>query len=163
MKTLLAHFGLRPSDISFEVYTGKVAESGQRIVRGAYRQARALKHSQLVPEHALIAYAKIESLKFESLLHKLNRDPEVALHAISEGLGQGSHAGDALKVSEEFRATLAAALEHARQNGRGRIEAEDVLIGIFANARSDSVTLFEQLGVNHETITQQIHEIDANR
>jgi ATP-dependent Clp protease ATP-binding subunit ClpA len=162
MKSLLAYIGLRPGDISFEVNTAKLAESGQRIVREAYRQARVLKHSQLLPQHALVAYAKTERPKFESLLRKLDLDPQVALQAISDRLGQGNHAGSALRISEEFRATLATALEHARENGRGRIEADDLLMGIFANACSDSVTLFEQLGVNHQTIKRRIPELQAN-
>jgi ATP-dependent Clp protease ATP-binding subunit ClpA len=161
MKNLLAY--LRPSDMSFEIYTDKIGESGRNIIRQAYQEACSLNHHVLAPEHVLIAYAKIERAKFEMLMSKLNLEEQVVQQALSARLGEGYRADEAMKISEEVRAMLASALKHARENGRVRIEAIDILTGLFADARNFPGSLFERLGVDYKTVTNHIRDIDASQ
>ena len=163
VKSFLSLLGGEAFLVDLEIFTDKIGESGQKIFRRAYETARSLKHPELFPEHVLIAYAEVEPSRFEILLQKLNLDPRVVLQALSARLGQGDHAAESMKLSKEFRTLLHHALKHAKDLGQRRIEASDLLIGVFADSHGFPVKLFKRLGVKQEAVLKGINELKAVR
>jgi ATP-dependent Clp protease ATP-binding subunit ClpA len=163
MKTLSACLEERSFMVDLEIFTNKIGESGQKIIRRAYEAARSLKHRELFPDHVLIAYAQVEPSRFEILLQKLNLEPQVVLQGLSARLGQGDHAADSMKLSKQFRILLSNALRHAKDLGQRRIEASDLLIGIFSDSHGFPVKLFKRLGVKQEAVLKGINHLKAVR
>ena len=149
--------------MSFEIYTDKIGESARNIIREAYQDAASLGHHQLAPEHVLKAYAAIERARFDDLMKRLDLERHLVLQALSAKLSEGYPVAAGMKISDTFRTTLTGALEHAREKGRARIEAIDLLAGLLADARSFPASMFERLGVDHETVIKQIRDLDAGR
>jgi ATP-dependent Clp protease ATP-binding subunit ClpA len=163
MKTFSAFLEERAFFVDLEIFTDKIGESGRKIIRRAYEAARSLKHAELFPEHVLIAYAEVEPSRFEMLLQRLNLEPQVVLQGLSERLGQGDHAAESMKLSKEFRTLLHHALKHAKDLGQRRIEASDLLIGIFSDSSGFPVKLFKRLGVRQEAVLKGIDDLKAVR
>jgi ATP-dependent Clp protease ATP-binding subunit ClpA len=163
VKTLSACLEERSFMVDLEVFTNKIGESGQKIIRRAYEAARSLKHAELFPEHVLVAYAEVEPSRFEILMRELNLEPQVVLQWFSARLGQGDHAAESMKPSEQFRILLINALRHAKDCGQIRIEASDLLIGVFADSHGFPVKLFKRLGVKQEAVLKGINHLKAVR
>jgi len=163
VKLFLSLLGREAFLVDLEIYTDKIGESGQKIVRRAYEKAKSLKHAELYPEHVLIAYAEVEPSRFEILLQKLNLEPQVVLQELSSRLGQGDHTAESMKLSNQFRDLLINALRHAKDCGQRRIEASDLLIGIFSDSRGFPVKLFKRLGVQQEAVLKGINDLKAVR
>ena len=149
--------------VDLEIFTNKVGESGQKIVRRAYEAAKLLKHAELFPEHVLMAYAEVEPSRFEILLQKLNLEPQVVLRGLSARLGQGDHTAESMKLSTQFRILLSNALRHAKDCGQVRIGANDLLFGVFSDSHGSPVKLFKRLGVKQEAVLKGINDLKAVR
>jgi len=147
--------------MSLEIYTDRIGESGREIIRQAYKDATSLNHHLLAPDHVLKAYASIERPKFDELMKRLNLEGHVVLQALSAKLDEGYPAAEVMKISDTFRAMLTNALKHSRENGRARIEAIDLLAGLFADAGNFPASMFERLGVDHQTVIKQIRDLDT--
>jgi ATP-dependent Clp protease ATP-binding subunit ClpA len=163
MKTFLSLLGGEAFLVDLEIFTDKIGESGQKIIRRAYEAARSLKHAELFPEHVLIAYAEVEPSRFEILLQRLNIEPQVVLQGVSARPGQGDHTAESMKLSNEFRILLSNALRHAKDSGQMKIQANDLLIGVFADSHGFPVKLFERLGVQHKAVLKGINDLKAVR
>ena len=163
VKTLSACLEDRSFMVDLEIFTNKIGESGQKFIRRAYEAARSLKHRELFPEHVLIAYAELEPSRFEILLQRLNLEPQVVLQGLSARLGQGDHAAESMKLSEQFRILLINALKHAKDCGQIKIEARNLLIGVFADSHGFPVKLFARLGVQQKAVLKGINDLKAVR
>jgi ATP-dependent Clp protease ATP-binding subunit ClpA len=163
VKTLSACLEERSLMVDLEIFANKIGESGQKIIRQAYEAARSLQHRELFPEHVLIAYAEVERSRFEILLQRLNLEPQVVLQGLSARLGQGDHAAESMKLSKQFRDLLINALRHAKDCGQGRIGANDLLSGVFADSHGFPVKLFERLGVQQKAVLKGINDLKAVR
>jgi ATP-dependent Clp protease ATP-binding subunit ClpA len=149
--------------VDLEIFTNKIGESGQKIIRRAYEAARSLKHAELFPEHVLIAYAELERSRFEILLQELNLEPQMVLQVLSARLGPGDHTAESMKLSNEFRILLSNALRHAKDSGQMKIQANDLLIGVFADWHGFPVKLFERLGIQQKAVLKGINHLKAVR
>jgi hypothetical protein len=52
------------------------------------------------------------------------------------------------------------ALKHARESGRRKIEAIDILFGLFAQERGSVARLFEDLGADRTIVLQRLEALN---
>ena len=142
--------------IDLEIYTDKIAESGRRLVRKAYEEARARDHNQLAPEHLFISIAEVERPFFNEVMQSLNLDPQVVIQALETKLDQRDYLGRGMKISEPLRTLLSNALKHSREQGRRLIEATDLFYALFGDTHSYPVELLRRLGADREMVMQKI-------
>ena len=119
-----------------EIYTDKIAESGRRLIRKAYEEARGRDHNQLAPEHVLVAIAEVERPFFNEVMQSLNLDPQVVLQALETKLGQRDYLGRGMKMAESLRTLLSNALKHSHEHGRRLIESTDLFVALFKDVHS---------------------------
>jgi len=142
--------------IDLEIYTDKIADSGRRLVRKAYEEARARDHNQLAPEHVFVSIAEVERPFFNEVMQSLNLDPQVVLQALETKLGQREYLGRGMKISESMRSLLANALKHSHERGRRLIESTDLFVALFKDVHSFPVDLLRRLGADREMVMQKI-------
>src|SRR6266481_36796 len=142
--------------IDLEIYTDKIAESGRRLIRKAYEEARARDHNQLAPEHLFISIAEVERPFFNEVMQSLNLDPQVVIQALETKLDQRDYLGRGMKISEPLRTLLSNALKHSREQGRRLIEATDLFYALFGDTHSYPVELLRRLGADREMVMQKL-------
>jgi ATP-dependent Clp protease ATP-binding subunit ClpA len=142
--------------LDLETYADKCAESGRRLIRRAYEEARARDHSQLAPDHVFIAIAEVERPFFNEVMQSLNLDPQVVLQALETKLNQREYLGRGVKMSESLRTLLSNALKHAHERGRRLIESTDLFVALFKDPHSFPVDLLKRLGADREMVMQKI-------
>jgi ATP-dependent Clp protease ATP-binding subunit ClpA len=142
--------------LDLEIFTDKIAESGRRLVRKAYEEARSRDHNQLAPEHVLIAIAEVERPFFNEVMQSLNLDPQVVLQAVETKLGQRDYLGRGIRMGESLRTLLSNALKHAHERGRRLIESTDLFVALFKDVHSFPVELLRRLGADREMVMQKI-------
>lgn len=140
--------------VSFEIYTDKLAESARPIIREAYEEARRLNHHELNAEHALIAFANLHPEVFDGLLHGFGLDRKTVLRELSTGPSHPKRQG--MKVPLRL---LSDSLRRAREQGRRRIEAFDILEAIFEDAGSLPVKVYENGGIDRETVIGEVNRL----
>ena len=139
-----------------ETYTDKFADSGRRLVRRAYEEARARDQNQVAPEHVLLAIAEVERPFFNEVMQSLNLDPQVVLQQLESKLGQRDYLGRGMKMSEGLRTLLSNSLKHAHERGHRNIEATDLFVALFKDAHSFPVDLLRRLGADRDMVIQKI-------
>jgi ATP-dependent Clp protease ATP-binding subunit ClpA len=142
--------------IDLEIYTDKIAESGRRLIRKAYEEARGRDHNQLAPEHLFLSIAEIERPFFNEVMQSLNLDPQVVIQALETKLDQRDYLGRGMKISEPLRTLLSNALKHSREQGRRLIESTDLFYALFTDTHSYPVELLRRLGADREMVMQKI-------
>jgi ATP-dependent Clp protease ATP-binding subunit ClpC len=142
--------------IDLEIYTDKIAESGRRLIRKAYEEARGRDHNQLAPEHLFLSIAEIERPFFNEVMQSLNLDPQVVIQALETKLDQRDYLGRGMKISEPLRTLLSNALKHSREQGRRLIESTDLFYALFTDTHSYPVDLLRRLGADREMVMQKI-------
>src|SRR5215471_21094333 len=108
--------------LDLETYADKCADSGRRLIRRAYEEARSREHNQLTPEHVLTAIAEVERQFFNEVMQSLNLDPQVVLQSLETKLSQRDYLGRGMRISEATRTLLQNALKQAHERGRRLIE-----------------------------------------
>ncbi|MEK6409193.1 MAG: ATP-dependent Clp protease ATP-binding subunit [Acidobacteriota bacterium] len=142
--------------IDLEIYTDKIAESGRRLIRKAYEEARGRDHNQLGPEHLFLSIAEVERPFFNEVMQSLNLDPQVVIQALETKLDQRDYLGRGMKISEPLRTLLSNALKHSREQGRRLIESTDLFYALFTDTHSYPVELLRRLGADREMVMQKI-------
>ncbi|MFY9556805.1 MAG: ATP-dependent Clp protease ATP-binding subunit [Blastocatellia bacterium] len=142
--------------IDLEIYTDKIAESGRRLIRKAYEEARARDHNQLAPEHLFVSITEVERPFFNEVMQSLNLDPQVVIQALETKLDQRDYLGRGMKISEPLRTLLSNALKHSREQGRRLIESTDLFYALFTDTHSYPVELLRRLGADREMVMQKI-------
>jgi ATP-dependent Clp protease ATP-binding subunit ClpC len=142
--------------IDLEIYTDKIAESGRRLIRKAYEEARGRDHNQLAPEHLFVSIAEVERPFFNEVMQSLNLDPQVVIQALDTTLDQRDYLGRGMKISEPLRTLLSNALKHSREQGRRLIESTDLFYALFTDTHSYPVELLRRLGADREMVMQKI-------
>ena len=142
--------------IDLEIYTDKIAESGRRLIRKAYEEARGRDHNQLAPEHLFVSIAEVERPFFNEVMQSLNLDPQVVIQALETKLDQRDYLGRGMKLSEPLRTLLSNALKHSREQGRRLIESTDLFYALFTDTHSYPVELLRRLGADREMVMQKI-------
>ena len=132
--------------IDLEIYTDKIAESGRRLIRKAYEEARSRDHNQLAPEHVFVSIAEVERPFFNEVMQSLNLDPQVVLQALETKLGQRDYLGRGMKISESLRTLLSNALKHSHERGRRLIESTDLFVALFKDVHSFPVEMLQAAG-----------------
>jgi ATP-dependent Clp protease ATP-binding subunit ClpC len=142
--------------IDLEIYTDKIAESGRRLIRKAYEEARGRDHNQLAPEHLFLSISEVERPFFNEVMQSLNLDPQVVIQALETKLDQRDYLGRGMKISEPLRTLLSNALKHSREQGRRLIESTDLFYALFTDTHSYPVELLRRLGADREMVMQKI-------
>lgn len=71
-----------------EFYNNKLSESGRRLIRKAYDEARNRDHQELAIQHIFAAFAKIERPFFNEVMQSLNLDPQTVLQVLENKLAK---------------------------------------------------------------------------
>jgi len=142
--------------LDLEIFTDKIAESGRRIIRKAYEDARTRDHSQLSPEHVLLSIADVERPFFNEVMQSLNVDPQVVLQAVENRLTQREYHGRRIVMGDAFRNLLSNALKHSYERNRKLIESTDLFVALFKDTHSYPVELLKRLGADREMVMQKI-------
>ncbi|HMG35735.1 MAG TPA: ATP-dependent Clp protease ATP-binding subunit [Blastocatellia bacterium] len=142
--------------IDLEIYTDKIAESGRRLVRRAYEEARNRDHNQLAPEHVFVSLSEVERPFFNEVMQSLNIDPQLVLQALETKLSQRDYLGRGMKISDSLRTLLSNALKHSHEHGRRLIESGDLFVALFKDAHGYPVELLKRLGADREMVMQKI-------
>lgn len=142
--------------LDLEIFTDKIAESGRRLIRKSYDEAKSRDHNQIAAEHVLVSIAETERPFFNEVMQSLNLDPQVVLQALETKLGQREYFGRGIKMSESFRTLLSNALKHSHERGRRLIESTDLFVAIFKDAHGFPVELLKRLGADREMVMQKI-------
>jgi ATP-dependent Clp protease ATP-binding subunit ClpC len=142
--------------IDLEIYTDKIAESGRRLIRKAYDEAKLRDHNQIAPEHLFISIAEVERPFFNEVMQSLNLDPQVVMQALETKLSQRDYLGRGMKISDSLRTLLSNALRHTKDRGRTKIEATDLFVGLFLDVHSYPVEMLRRLGADREIVMQKI-------
>ncbi|HKP14286.1 MAG TPA: ATP-dependent Clp protease ATP-binding subunit, partial [Blastocatellia bacterium] len=142
--------------IDLEIYTDKIADSGRKIIRKAYDEARSRDHNQLAPEHVLLSIAETERQFFNEVMQSLNLDPQVLLQSLETKLSQRDYLGRGMKISEAMRTLLQNALKQAHERGRRLIESHDLFVALFRDVHGYPVELLRRLGADRELVIQKI-------
>jgi ATP-dependent Clp protease ATP-binding subunit ClpC len=142
--------------IDLEIYTDKIADSGRKIVRKAYDEARSRDHNQLAPEHVLLSIAETERQFFNEVMQSLNLDPQVLLQSLETKLSQRDYLGRGMKISEAMRTLLSNSLKQAHERGRRLIESHDLFVALFRDVHGYPVELLRRLGADREMVIQKI-------
>jgi ATP-dependent Clp protease ATP-binding subunit ClpA len=139
-----------------EIYTDKFGESGRRLIRKAYEEARSRDHNQVGPEHVLISIAELERPFFNEVMQSLNIDPQVVLQALETKLAQREYLGRGMKMTESLRTLLSNALKHSYEHGRRVMEGTDLFVAVFRDIHSYPCELLKRLGAEREMVMQKI-------
>jgi ATP-dependent Clp protease ATP-binding subunit ClpC len=142
--------------IDLEIYTDKIADSGRKLIRKAYDEARSRDHNQLAPEHVLLSIAEVERQFFNEVMQSLNLDPQVLLQSLETKLSQRDYLGRGMKISEAMRTLLSNSLKQAHERGRRLIESHDLFVALFKDVHSYPVELLRRLGADREMVMQKI-------
>src|SRR3954451_3097603 len=142
--------------IDLEIYTDKIADSGRKLIRKAYDEARSRDHNQLAPEHVLLSIAEVERQFFNEVMQSLNLDPQVLLQSLETKLGQRDYLGRGMKISEAMRTLLQNSLKQAHERGRRLIESHDLFVALFKDVHSYPVELLRRLGAEPEMVMEKI-------
>ncbi|MFL6214415.1 MAG: AAA family ATPase [Blastocatellia bacterium] len=142
--------------IDLEIYTDKIADSGRKIIRKAYDEARSRDHNQLAPEHVLLSIAETERQFFNEVMQSLNLDPQVLLQSLETKLSQRDYLGRGMKISEAMRTLLQNGLKQAHERGRRLIESHDLFVALFRDVHGYPVELLRRLGADREMVIQKI-------
>jgi ATP-dependent Clp protease ATP-binding subunit ClpA len=147
-----------------EIFTDKIAESGRRLIRKSYDEAKSRDHNQLAAEHVLFSVAKTERSFFNDVMQSLNLDSQVVLEVLEKQLSRHEYVSHGIKMSESFRILLSNALKQAHENTRHTIESIDLFAAIFKDRTGVCTQLFQQLGATPEVVVQQIQkQIRSNK
>src|SRR4029079_11436117 len=155
-KTVLVRKYLKEFDM--EIYTDKIGDSGRRVIRKAYDEARARGHNQLAPEHILVSIAKLEKDLFNDVMQRLKVDPISVQQEVESKLSEDDYRGRGIKISESLRVLLSVGLSRARRRGRGQIESSDLFIAIFEEPESTAVQVIKGLGLGREDVIGKIED-----
>jgi len=139
-----------------EIYTDKIAESGRRLIRKAYEEARGRDHNQLAPEHLFVSIAEVERPFFNEVMQSLNLDPQVVIQALETKLDQRDYLGRGMKISDPLRTLLSNALKHSREQGRKLIESTDLFYALFTDTHGYPVELLHRLGADFAVVMRNI-------
>src|ERR671927_482516 len=142
--------------IDLEIYTDKIADSGRKLIRKAYDEARSRDHNQLAPEHVLLSIAEVERQFFNEVMQSLNLDPQVLLQSLETKLSQRDYLGRGMKISEAMRTLLQNALKQAHERGRRLIESHELFVALFKDVHSFPVEMLRRLGADREMVMQKI-------
>lgn len=143
--------------IDLEIYTNKIAESGRRIIRKAYKEARSHDHKQVTPEHVLLAIAEVERSFFNEVMQNNNLDPLIVIHALETKLSQRNYMRlGKKKLGNSLRALLANSLKHAHKREQRNIESTDFFVSVFKDRRSFPLELINRLGLDPERLRAAI-------
>ncbi len=141
-----------------EIYTDKIGESGRRVIRKAYDEARVRGHNQLAPEHIFVSIAEVENGLFNEVMQRLKVDPVFVQQEFEARLSEGDYTGRGVKISESMRALLSAGLKRARCRGRSQIESSDLFVAIFEEPNSIAVQVIKGLGLGKEDVIEKIED-----
>ena len=146
-----------------EFYNNKLSESGRRLIRKAYDEARNRDHNQIAPEHILISIAEVERPFFNEVMQSLNLDPQTVLQVLETKLAKRPVFERGFKMSESFRTLLQNAYQHSRECRRLRIRSTDIFIALFKDEKSYPGELLKRLGTDRETVIQKIQSFIYNK
>ena len=139
-----------------ETYTDKFSESGRRLMRRAYEEARSRDHNQVTPEHVLLSITDIERPFFNEIMQSINLDPQTVIKDLDTRLSHRDYLGRGIKMSESLRALLSNALRNAYERGRKSIESTDLFVALFKDPHAFPVELMKSIGADCDIIIQKI-------
>jgi ATP-dependent Clp protease ATP-binding subunit ClpC len=161
MKSLFARIMKlsQPFRIDTEIYTDKMADSGRKVIRLAYEQARSRGHDQMGPEHVLLAISEIEQPIFDDVMRDLRVEPQEIKRMLETKLSRGGKTGSGTKVSDSLRRVFANSLKQAKGEGRTLIESIDMFVGVFVDGEGTASEIMKELGADGQEAVRAIERL----
>jgi transcriptional regulator with XRE-family HTH domain len=140
----------------FERFTRRARE----VVVRAEREARALRHDTVGPEHLLLGILSLEEEPAARALEDLGVDLAAARHSVLRAVG-GRGGGDVrrLAFAPEARRALEDSLREARALGHHYIGTQHVLLGLLRDAEGIATRVLEQFEVSAEDVRRALAEV----
>ncbi len=138
-------------------YKDKLADSGQRIFENALRESRRRDQNYVSVEHIINALADEEADLFNQTMRDLAVDPRSYKSLIEKRLETSrQHIGKGFKIAPDTTDLFKRAMDRARAQGRKTIEATDILTALSQDESGMFVEFFRNLGVNPETVIENV-------
>jgi ATP-dependent Clp protease ATP-binding subunit ClpB len=144
----------------------KFTEKAQEAVLAAPELARAENHSQVEPEHLLVALVQQKDGVVPSVLQKLNADPAKVAKTLRDHLSRQSKAygGSDANMSPRLRVVLEAAQAEARTMQDEFVSTEHLLLGVLSEpGRAVSVDTLKEVGVTRDRALEALTSIRGNQ
>ncbi len=145
----------------------KLTEKAQGAVVAAQELARSHNHSEIEPEHLLLALVSQEGGITPQILRKLEVDPIVVRQRLEEELGrmpQVHGASSQVYVSSRLQQVFDVAMEEAGRLRDEYVSTEHLLLGLAdGRAKGSAHKILTDLGVTKEAIYQVLTSIRGSQ
>jgi ATP-dependent Clp protease ATP-binding subunit ClpB len=144
----------------------KFTEKAQEAVLASPQLASELNHSQVEPEHLLVALVEQREGVVPSVLRKLNADPVAIGRALREHLGRQpkAYGGAEPHLSPRLRVAIDAAQAEAKTMQDEYVSTEHLLLGIVSESgKSAANDLLKPRGVTRDTVLGALTAIRGNQ
>ena len=145
----------------------KLTEKAQGAVVSAQELARSHNHSEIEPEHLLLALVSQEGGITPQILRKLEVDPIVVRQRLEEELGrmpQVRGASSQVYVSSRLQQVFDVAMEEAGRLRDEYVSTEHLLVGLAdGRAKGSAHKILTDLGVTKEAIYQVLTSIRGSQ
>lgn len=129
------------------VYGERLTESGLRVFERAIEESRRRRQNYISFGHILKAIMAEEGALFNRMLNDLQVEPPLTEEFLDMVIdGSPSHKGVGIRISPQVIWLFRHALKVARGEGRGRIEAADLLQGFIRGVQAGVLGMGEPEG-----------------
>jgi ATP-dependent Clp protease ATP-binding subunit ClpA len=141
----------------FDLASGKLSETAQRVVDRAVEEALRRDHSLLASEHIFLAFAQVEWDMFAQVMRDLGLNPSHVVQSLEDHLRVlPSYGRRELKVAPATKLLFKLALLNAGRSGRQAIEAVDLFTAIFEETQGAPVSIIRSEGVEPGVLVSRI-------
>src|SRR5262245_61573392 len=144
----------------------KFTEKAQEAMLGAQQLAEQMNHSQIEPEHLLVALAEQREGIVPELFRKMSVDPAAAARSARELITSLPHAygGSQPDISTRLTLGLDLAQAQAQRLKDEYVSTEHLFVAVASETgRSPSVRLLQELGVTRDKIFQALSSIRGSQ
>ncbi len=144
----------------------KFTEKAQEAVVAAPQLAQEMNHSQVDPEHLLVALVEQAGGVVPSVLRKITADPADVARAAREYLSRQpkAHGGTEPHLSPRLRVVLDAAQADAKAMQDEFVSTEHLLMGVLGEpGRATSVELLKARGISREKVLEALASVRGSQ
>jgi ATP-dependent Clp protease ATP-binding subunit ClpA len=127
--------------INLEIFTDKLDKGALHIMHKSYEEALSRNHSQITPQHVILAIARHERDLFDQELNGLNRDPATTIREVEVSLARQRGMENEIRLSNDLRILLANALKRTYEQGQRLVGVRNLILA----AHEDELSLLKKI------------------
>ena len=148
-----------------DISAGRLTESAKRVMDRAVEDSRRRGHSLLTSAHVFLAVAQADWELFAQAMRQAALNPHSVLRTIDEHLRRiPSLTGHDMRLCPTTKRVCKLALHRAARAGHWGVEAVDVLIALFEEARGVPASILREFGAAPQTVVSRleahIHDVE---